>query len=626
VNKGDERRGRKYRARRTTEAIEHERYSSSQDAHKETMTEGKEEPSSSRRPEGLRRGFLLGSSKQKSTKRQPKSSSSALLNLKESGDPLFVVKDDIDEKRSTKKETMAQEKEEPSPSRRPEGLRRGFLLGSSKQKKSTKRRPKSSSSALLSLEESGDPLFVVKDDIDENKSTRKSPSIISLDFGTDDDDRRLAEIKTTKRQNSSFILDVEETADDRVVVSRDGSTDDIYQTVTTEEETISEPVGPCPSWLMEESPEKEQEEVVYSCSTVVKKEYSTTLCRLGRKNETNWREIGSTFISGLQSPEDWTCIWNFIVDSTADFSGSSLPQLRLGVCLMDRSLNPLLSCLQYSTDEQQRRRILGCVAVLQFYLLLPVLTQGVALVDQVVPELVRISSEAGSKRTVLAQRAMDIAVEIISLASLRACEIDCTSGQQDLVVALCRRFDEVDRLLDIQLKWTDQPSREGSSFFSFEGARNHCKATILADWKDISAEYKSRFGSGRDASTCAEAFEIALRWCKHLNGRVCQGCSTQQIGSLSQTLTSRYDCKVEAIVCCLEQAVESIQSCTSGPASSEAQDYVRALTRGVVSGLRLKGKRLLPAISENIDKIEESLLKLLIQPRASTISIALAGL
>jgi hypothetical protein len=260
-------------------------------------------------------------------------------------------------------------------------------------------------------------------------------------------------------------------------------------------------------------------------------------------------------------------------------------------------------------------------------MLLPVLSQGVALVDQVVPEFVRISSEAGSKRTVLAQRAIDIAVEIISLASLQACEMDGTSGKQDLVAALCRRFGEVDRLLDIQLEWTEQPSREGSSFFTFESARNHCKATILTDWKDISAEYKSRFGSGRDASTCAAAFDIGLRWCNHLNGRICQGCSTKQIGSLSQTLTSRYDCKVDEIVCCLEQAVESIQCCThSGPASSEAQDHARALTRGVVGWLRLKGKRLLPAIGENIDKIEECLLKLLIQSRASGISIALAGL
>ena len=367
------------------------------------------------------------------------------------------------------------------------GFRRGFLLRTTKKttKKVSHTAASNVSSALLDLETSPrHSIFAV-----EERGSHTGLSITEQDpHARKEESPLFTEVKTSRKPLHTLctkrpdVFGEGNVADDTTTIS-------LTPPIFEKEQERQNPEAR-PAWLLAEEEESAQPESQMTSELMhapleqdtVADKLASTLLRM--KRSTDWRKNGSDFVqSHLRTASTRAIVWGLLLEGDL-----TVAKTRLGLCVLQHGIDLLKTTLRETGSKDGRYRTMRCLAIIEYRLD----QDGVSsdLVDSVLPEIGRIAVSE-DQRTRLAQQAVEVAIRLISSASL--------IGSSDPVMAklLHSKISTVDQLLDKQMDWLGNVK----TWFTVDGARLWCKHEVITHWQKVNQTYHV---SGRETQWCRE--------------------------------------------------------------------------------------------------------------------------
>lgn len=308
--------------------------------------------------------------------------------------------------------------------------------------------------------------------------------------------------------------------------------------------------------------------------------------------------------SHLHSDRERAFVWDSILEAIAQDQSDKSPSVRLGVRLLQhRGVDSFVSFLQ-PNDNDKRSRVLalGAAELVGCYFQCTRQMNSSTLkswVTAALPLLAKVVLTCPTKRSVLSQRCMIAAYEIVAAAYKQNDGIPV----HDVRLSIWDTMSTLDVLLKVQQGWIEKSLPIGNLLpgdISADVSRKQCTLAVLHDWRliikeDLRILEKILIEGGDDADESRS--ELTKIVCFQFTGESINGINVA-IGGLTQTLSNDPP-KLSArqILTCMQCAADLLHSIRGEEGSEDLlswkKERVRALLRGVVAWLGQSKKNLL---------------------------------
>lgn len=322
---------------------------------------------------------------------------------------------------------------------------------------------------------------------------------------------------------------------------------------------------------LQEEPEVALREDAASSATdfgTLNQELSRVLWRLRHNKgskQVRWRSTADSFASGgyLSTKRHWNIVWESLLDSISQSAQAKTAELRLGVALAEHRLESLRPFLRPRDDKKSRMRTMGALLVIDYWLVSSSIDPKYlsSLLDTI-PTLANIALRESGKQTVLAQKSIETAFEIVA----SVCDTVCKSPlekTESLARSVWAHAPVVDQIWTVQQTWI-----RGSPTLDQEGlsptipndsldARHQCRLAVLTDWTRVFVQCQELYDQlNANESAVKEPLDARMGrvWSGQLSG-LSLDAPQSSIGSLRQTLcwSSRPRLTVDEILAHLER-------------------------------------------------------------------------
>ena len=534
-----------------------------------------------------------------------------------------------------------------TPKRSTTGFRKGFLLS----KKSVKRKEKAkASSDLLEIEEdrSSDPFLIVTEqepeihmnplydpleDSNENdlglfqvSTRRKSPLIQEHVFMENHQSKQetraevidkkeplLSEVTTLRRREKDSCGSQPKKVEENAVELDADSKQPTAPLHLSEESADTKPMN---SWSDSQTIAKPTTSPIHSAQ-----ELSRVLWTL--QQHAGDDGVAREFVTRhLQS--EWTFVWDFILEAIAQDPSSTNPSVRLGMVMLEHELDSFVPFLRPTSDKRSRVLALGAAELTRCYTRrIRETTRPIEIMvwlKEVLPRLTCTVMEVPGKRTLLSQRCMTCAVELMATVAEQTNANDCADGD----LFLRDTMSTLGQLLDVQRGWIiksmpKMPASPGQ--FSPEASRKGCMLAVIADWKNIIKEGQRIYERTQlEDAVDSDAYRMQLTRvaCTQLAGESLDGLETIAVGGLIQTLShDPPKLTADQILLCLESALELLYSIREKKESKDEdlewqKERLHSILRGVAAWLGQHKKHLqrlnaLPASADTNGAVDSAM-------------------
>lgn len=337
-----------------------------------------------------------------------------------------------------------------------------------------------------------------------------------------------------------------------------------------------------------------------ACLSQLAQEVSRILWKLRRSDQD--RAIDVFVSKHLHSEQEWAFVWDSILEAIAQDKSQSNPSVRLGVVLLQYGLDSFVSFIQPTYNKRSRVLALGAADLVGCYF--RCIRENNSLgarkswLTAALPQLAKVVLECPTKRSLLSQRCMTAAYDIVAAAS----EQRYGMPVRDVELTIWDAMSTWDRLLEVQHGWTEKSLPNVKSFpddFSVDISRKQCTLAVIRDWRLVIKENQrimERILLEDGDSIGKSRAELTTVVCSLFTGEYMNGLSVA-IGGISQTLSSDSPrLSTEKILTCMQCAAEFSHSIRENEGSDDVlswkKERMRALLRGVAAWLGQSKKNL----------------------------------
>ena len=310
-----------------------------------------------------------------------------------------------------------------------------------------------------------------------------------------------------------------------------------------------------------------------------------------------------TFVSKyLHSEREWAFVWDSILEAIAQDPSQGNPAVRLGNVLLQYGVDSFVSFIEPTENKRSRVLVLGAADLVGCYFRSIRETNSSCAIKTwltaALPQFAKVVLECPSKRSMLSQRCMTAAYDIVAAAS----EQRYGMPAHDVSLIIWDAMSTWDRLLEAQHGWIEKTLPKVKSFpgdFFGDVSRKQCTLAVIRDWRLVIKENLRIFESImiEDGDIIGKSHaELTKVVCSQFTGEYMNGLSVA-IGGISQTLSNDPPrLSAEQILTCMQCAAELSRSIREKEGFDDALSWknerMRALLRGVSAWLGRSKKNL----------------------------------